>query len=51
MPSWAKAAVEQWLASAGFSEALVLGGVNKGDRITGQGMSPHSSTKSSKRTA
>jgi integrase len=38
MPPWAKAAVDEWLAAAHFSEGLVLGAVNKGDRITGQGM-------------
>lgn len=42
MPSWAKAAVDEWLAVAGFSAGLVLGAVNKGDRITGQGMSAQS---------
>jgi hypothetical protein len=36
MPSWAKAAVDDWLAAAGFSTGLLLGSVNKGDRITGQ---------------
>jgi integrase len=42
MPSWAKAAVDEWLAAAGFSAGPVLGAVNKGDRITGQGMSAQS---------
>jgi len=42
MPPWAKAAVDEWLAAAGFSAGLVLGSVNKGDRITGQGMSAQS---------
>jgi site-specific recombinase XerD len=42
MPPWAKAAVDDWLAAAGFSRGLVLGSVNKGDRITGQGMSAQS---------
>jgi site-specific recombinase XerD len=42
MPSWAKAAVDRWLAAAEFSAGLVLGAVNKGDRITGQGMSAQS---------
>lgn len=42
LPAWAKAAVEEWLAAAGFSAGLVLGAVNKGDRITGQGMSAQS---------
>ena len=38
MPPWTKAAVDEWLTVAGFSEGPVLGAVNKGDRITGQGM-------------
>ena len=42
MPPWAKAAVDEWLADASFSTGLVLGSVNKGDRITGQGMSAQS---------
>jgi site-specific recombinase XerD len=42
MPAWAKAAAEDWLAVARFAAGLVLGAVNKGDRITGQGMSPQS---------
>lgn len=42
MPSWAKAAVDEWLAVASFSTGLVLGAVNKGDRITNQGMSAQS---------
>jgi integrase len=42
MPAWAKTAVDHWLAEAGFSAGLALGAVNKGGRITGQGMSPQS---------
>jgi integrase len=42
MPPWAKTALDTWLAAAGFSSGVVLGGVNKGDRITGQGMSAQS---------
>ncbi|MBV9503898.1 MAG: site-specific integrase [Acidobacteriia bacterium] len=42
MPSWAKAAVDDWLAAAGFSSGLVLGSVNRGGRITGQGMTSQS---------
>ena len=42
MPPWAKAAVDDWLAAAGFSAGLVLGAVNRGDRITRQGMSAQS---------
>jgi len=42
MPPWTKAAIDEWLAVAGFSTGLVLGAVNKGDRIAGQGMSAQS---------
>ena len=42
MPHWAKSAVDHWLAAADFSAGLILGGVNKGDRVTGQGMSAQS---------
>jgi site-specific recombinase XerD len=42
MPPWAKAAIDDWLAAAGFSAGLVLGAVNKGGRITGQGTSAQS---------
>jgi site-specific recombinase XerD len=42
IPHWGKAAVDDWLAAARFSEGLVLAAVNKGDRITGQGMSAQS---------
>jgi len=42
MPPWSKAAVDEWLAAAGFSAGPVLGAVNKGDRITGQSMSAQS---------
>jgi integrase len=38
MPAWTKAAIDDWLAIAGFANGLVLGSVNKGGRITGQGM-------------
>jgi integrase/recombinase XerD len=42
MPAWAKAAVDDWLATAGFTVGLVLGTINKGDQITGQGMTAQS---------
>ena len=42
MPPWAQSAIDGWLAAAGFTSGLVLGAVNKGDRITGQGMSAQS---------
>lgn len=42
MPGWAKATADDWLAVARFAKGLVLGVVNKGDRIIGQGMSAQS---------
>ena len=42
MPPWAKAAVDESLITAGFSTGLLLGAVDKGDRITAQGMSAQS---------
>jgi site-specific recombinase XerD len=42
VPSWAKAAVDRWLAAAGFSEGPVLGRLDKADRVVGQGMSAQS---------
>jgi integrase len=42
MPPWAQSAIDDWLAAARFIRGLVLGAVNKGDRITGQGMSAQS---------
>lgn len=42
MPAWAKAAVDDWLAAARFCDGPVLGAVNRGDRITRQGMSAQS---------
>jgi site-specific recombinase XerD len=38
MPFWAKAAVDDWLAVAGFAAGPVLGAINRGDRVTRQGM-------------
>jgi hypothetical protein len=34
--------IDDWLATARFPGGVVLGAVNKGDRITGQGMSAQS---------
>jgi integrase len=42
MPPWTKAAIDDWLAAAPFAGGPLLGAVNKGDRITGQGMSAQS---------
>ena len=38
MPFWAKAAVDDWLFVAGFSAGPVLGAINRGDRVTRQGI-------------
>ncbi|HYI92016.1 MAG TPA: tyrosine-type recombinase/integrase [Bryobacteraceae bacterium] len=40
MPSWAKAAIDEWQASAGVTEGCVLRPVNKGDRLAGESMTP-----------
>jgi integrase len=42
MPSWAKSAIDQWLKVTGFHNGLLLGTVNKADKITRQGMSAQS---------
>jgi site-specific recombinase XerD len=42
MPAWAKTAVDEWLTAAEFSEGPLLGSINKGDRIIGQGMGAQS---------
>jgi site-specific recombinase XerD len=42
MPPWTKSAIDDWLAAAGFTGGPVLGSVNKGGRITGQGISAQS---------
>ena len=38
MPAWAKAAIDRWTAAAGIASGRLLRPVNKGGRITGQGM-------------
>src|SRR5215831_13641986 len=38
MPSWAKAAIDQWTAAAEISAGAVFRGVNKGDRLTGESL-------------
>jgi site-specific recombinase XerD len=42
MPPWTKTAIDNWLAAAVFTGGLVLGAVNRGDRITAQGMTAQS---------
>jgi integrase/recombinase XerD len=38
MPSWAKSAIDVWVASAGFTTGNVFRPVNKGDRLAGDRM-------------
>ena len=38
MPSWAKAAIDQWASSAEISSGPVFRGVNKGDRLSGESL-------------
>jgi integrase len=38
MPGWAKAAIDQWSASAEISAGPVFRGVNKGDNLTGDSL-------------
>jgi site-specific recombinase XerD len=40
MPNWAKAAIDEWSNASGNSEGLVFRAVNKGDRVTGDGITP-----------
>jgi site-specific recombinase XerD len=40
MPNWAKAAIDEWRNASGASEGLVFRAVNKGDRVTGDGITP-----------
>lgn len=40
MPNWTKAAIDAWSRAAGISEGLVFRAVNKGDRVTGGGITP-----------
>jgi integrase/recombinase XerD len=35
MPSWAKVAIDRWVASAGITTGRVFRGVNRGDKVTG----------------
>src|SRR5215471_13347731 len=38
MPSWAKVAIDEWVAAAEISEGALFRGVNKGDRVTGDSL-------------
>jgi site-specific recombinase XerD len=40
MPNWAKAAIDAWGGVAAIEEGLVFRAVNKGDRVTGDGITP-----------
>ena len=40
IPSWTKAAVDQWAAAAGLAGGRIFRPVNKGGRVEGDGMTP-----------
>jgi site-specific recombinase XerD len=40
MPNWAKAAIDEWSRASGVAEGLAFRAVNKGDRVTGDGITP-----------
>lgn len=40
MPNWAKAAIDEWSRASGVAEGIVFRAVNKGDRVTGDGITP-----------
>jgi site-specific recombinase XerD len=42
MPSWTKAAIDEWIAAAGFTAGRVFRPVNKGDRLCGDTMTAQS---------
>ena len=42
MPSWAKAALDEWTQAAGISQGRVLRAINKGGRISHDSMTPQS---------
>ena len=42
MPSWTKAAIDEWITSAGFSSGRMFRPVNKGDNLAGESMTAQS---------
>lgn len=42
MPSWTRAAIDEWTSTAGFSAGRVFRPVNKGDRLCGDSMTAQS---------
>ena len=40
MPNWAKAAIDEWSMAAGVAEGLIFRAVNKGNKATGDGVTP-----------
>jgi integrase len=38
MPTWVKAAIDAWTSPAGLAEGCVFRSVNRGDRVTGEGL-------------
>jgi integrase len=42
MPSWTKAAIDEWMAAAGFTSGRIFRAVNKGDNLAGESMTAQS---------
>ena len=42
MPSWTKAAIDEWMVAAGFTSGRVFRPVNKGDNLAGESMTAQS---------
>jgi len=42
MPAWCKDSIDRWIGASGITDGRLLRQVNKGDRVTGKGMSPQS---------
>jgi len=42
MPSWTKAAIDEWMAAAGFISGRIFRAVNKGDKLAGESMTAQS---------
>jgi integrase len=42
MPSWTKAAIDEWMAAADFTSGRIFRAVNKGDNLAGESMTAQS---------
>lgn len=49
MPAWTKVAIEEWVSAASITNGRLLRAVNKGDRVTGDGMTSQAVFKVVKR--